>query len=139
MSGDVGSDSHSRDWLQWLLSWFVTLKPAQLDMINFYFRKTGHVLVYGWMYFLWFRAFRGHADYGPGRACIWSLGLCLFLALMDEGDQWFYPSRGASIRDVILDMSGSSLAALITGAVWTPGSKIAAISGTTGGQTIGPE
>ena len=91
------------------------------------------------MYFLWFRAFRGHADYGPWRACLWSLGFCLFFASMDEGRQWFYASRGASVDDVILDMSGASLAALITGAVWTPGSKSAAISGIAGGQTIGPE
>jgi len=139
MSGDVGSDSHSRDWLRWLLSPFVTLNLAQLNMINFYFRKTGHVLAYGFMSFLWFRAFRGHADYGPWRACIWALGLCLFFALMDEGCQWFYPTRGASIRDVILDMSGSSLAALITGALWTPGAKTAVISGIAGGQAIGPE
>ena len=102
-------------------------------------RKTGHVLAYGVMYVLWFRAFRGHADYGPWRACLWSLGVCLFYASMDEGRQWFYPSRGASIYDVILDMSGAGLAALITGAVWTPGSKPVVISGNTGGQTIGPE
>ena len=72
------------------------------------------------MYFLWFRAFRGHAGYGPWRACLWSLGFCLFFASMDEGRQVFYPSRGASVYDVILDMSGAGLAALITGAVWTP-------------------
>jgi VanZ family protein len=139
MSGDMGSNSHTRSLLQWLLSGFVTLDPSQFDMINFYFRKTGHFLAYGFMSFLWFRAFRAHADYGPWRACIWSLGLCLLFALMDEGLQSFYPTRGASIRDVILDMSGSSLAALITRAVWTPGSKTMALSGIVGGQTIGPE
>jgi VanZ family protein len=91
------------------------------------------------MYVLWFRAFRAQAHYGPWRTCLWSLGFCLFFASMDEGRQWFYPSRGASIRDVILDMSGASLTALIVGAVWPPGSKTAAISGIAGGQTIGPE
>jgi len=120
MSGNVGSATNTRNLLHWLLSWFVTLKPAQIDLINFYLRKTGHVLAYGLMYFLWFRAFRGHADYGPGRACLWSLGCCLLYASMDEGRQWFFPSRGASIRDVLLDMSGASLAALITAAVWRP-------------------
>ena len=38
-----------------------------------------------------------------------------------------------------LDMSGASLAALIAAAVWTPGSKTAAISAIAEGQTIGPE
>ena len=139
MSGDVGSAANTRHLLQWLLSWLVALKPAQLNMINFYCRKTGHVMAYGCMYFLWFRAFRGHTGSGPWRACLWSLGCCLFFSSMDEGRQLFYPSRGASIRDVLLDLSGSSLAALITFAVWTPGSNPAAIAGISGGPTLGPE
>jgi VanZ family protein len=120
MSGNVGSATNTRNLLHWLLSWFLTLEPAQIDLINFYLRKTGHALAYGWMYFLWFRAFRGHADYGPGRACLWSLGFCLLYASMDEGRQWFFPSRTASIWDVLLDMSGASLAALVVAAVWRP-------------------
>ena len=139
LSGDLGSGKNSLGILKWLFSWFVDLEPAQLKMINFYVRKTGHVLAYGFMYFLWFRAFREHADYGPWRACLWSLGFCLLNSSTDEGRQWFYASRGASIYDVILDMSGASLTALISGAVWTPGSKSAAISGIAEGQTIGPE
>ena len=139
MSGDVGSFANSRHVLQWLLSWLVALKPAQLNMINFYLRKTGHVMAYGFMGFLWFRAFRGHASYGPWRACLWSLGFCLLFSSIDEGRQWFYASRGASISDVILDMCGAGLTALVTAAVWTPGSQTAAISGIAGGQTIGPE
>lgn len=114
-------------------------EPAQLRLINFYVRKTGHVLSYGLMSLLWFRAFRGQAHYGPRRACLWSLGLCLFYASLDEGRQWFYITRGGSISDVILDMSGASLTALIAGAVWTPGSKSAAISRIAEGQTISPE
>jgi len=132
ISGDLGSGKNTLGILKWLLSRFVTLKPAQISLINFSVQKTGHVLAYGLMYFLWFRAFRGYADYGPRRACLWSLGCCLGFALMDEGRQWFSLSRGASIYDVILDMSGASLAALITGAAWTPSSKTAAISGIAG-------
>ena len=139
LSGDVGSDTNTRRLLQWLLSGLVALKPAQIDLINFCLRKTGHVLAYGCMYFLWFRAFREHADYGPWRACLWSLGVCLFYSSADEGRQWFHASRGASVYDVLLDMSGAGLAALIAGAVWTPGSQTATISGIAGRQTIGPE
>ncbi len=47
LSGDVGSDTNTRHLLQWLLSWLVALKPAQIDLINFFLRKTGHVLAYG--------------------------------------------------------------------------------------------
>jgi len=139
LSGDLGSGKNTLGILKWLFAWFVDLTPAQLKIINFYVRKTGHFMAYGLMYVLWFRAFRAQAHYGPWRACLWSLGFCLLFASMDEGRQWFDPSRGASIRDVILDMSGASLTALIVGAVWPPGSKTAAISGIAGGQTIGPE
>ena len=139
LSGDVGSDTNTRHLLQWLLSWFVALEPAQIDLINFYppeNRPRPGLRVY---VFSLVPGFSGHADYGPWRACLWSLGFCLLYSSTDEGRQWFYASRGASIYDVILDMSGASLAALITGAVWTPGSKTAAISGIAEGQTIGPE
>jgi len=138
MSGDLGSGKNTLGIIKWFFPWFVALTPAQLDLANFYLRKTGHFLAYGLMYFLWFRAFRGHADYGPWRACLWSLGCCLFYASMDEGRQWFYPSRGASIRDVMLDMSGASLVALITGAVWRPRSPALSIP-ITGGHATGPE
>jgi VanZ family protein len=139
MSGDLGSWKNSLGILKWLLSWFVDQEPAQLKMINFYARKTGHVMAYGCMYFLWFRAFRSQAHYGPWRACLWSLGFCLFYASMDEGRQWFVVTRGGSISDVLLDMSGACLAALIAAAFWTPGPKSATISGIAQGQIIGPE
>ena len=139
LSGDLGAGKNSLGILKWLLSWLVTLEPAQLNLINLYVRKTGHALAYALMYFLWFRALREHAPYRPRRACLWSLGFCLGFALLDEGNQWFSLSRGASAYDVILDMSGAGLAALIIRAVRTPGAKPSPISGTAGGQTIGPE
>ncbi len=133
MSGDWGSDTNTLHLLQWLLSGVVVLKPAQIDLINFCLRKTGHALAYGLMYFLWFRAFRGYAGYGSWRACLWAMGFCLIYASMDEGIQWFHASRGASVYDVLLDMSGAVLAGLIAAAVWTPGPKTPAISGIDGG------
>jgi len=139
LSGDLGSGKNSLGILKWLCSWFVDLEPAQLKLINFYVRKTGHVLAYGLMSLLWFRAFRAQAHYGVWSACLWSLGLCLFYASMDEGRQWFSVTRGGSIIDIFLDMAGASLTALIAAAVWTPGSKSAAISGLAEGQIIGPE
>ena len=139
LAGDLGSGKNTLGILKWLCSWFVDPEPAQLKLINFYVRKTGHVLAYGLMYFLWFRAFREHADYGLRRACLWALGFCLGFALLDEGNQRFYASRGASAYDVILDMSGAGLAALLTGAGRMPRSKPVVISGTAGGPTRGPE
>ncbi len=118
MSGNLGSFKNTLGLLNWLTSWFVGLIPVELGTINAYMRKTGHVTAYGLMFFLWFRAFYAHGDFGPRRSLFYSLGMCLFLASMDEGHQWFLSSRTGSIWDVLLDMSGSILTALITFAVW---------------------
>jgi VanZ family protein len=139
MSGNMGSGANTGYVLQWLLSWVVALKPAQLNLINFYGRKTGHLLAYGLMYFLWFRALRQHADYRPWPAFLRALGFCLIFASMDEGHQWFYPSRGSGMGDVILDMSGAGLAGLIIGAVWRPRSLDLSIQGLAGREILGPE
>ena len=66
-------------------------------------------------------------------------GFACSLPRWTRGANGFTASRRRQLYDVILDMSGAGLAALITGAVWTPGSKPAVISGTAGGQTIGLE
>lgn len=124
MSGDIASAPNTFGLLKWLLSWFVALKPAQINLVNFYLRKTGHALAYGLMYFLWFRAFRGHLGTAPGRAFLYALGLCLLVSVTDEGHQSFTRFRGGSGYDVLLDLSGASLAALITFAVWTPRPRI---------------
>jgi len=138
MSGDAASAPNTFGLLRWLLSWFVALKPAQIDMVNFYLRKTGHAVAYGLMYFLWFRALRGNLGTGPGRAFLYALGLCLLVSVTDEGHQSFTKARGGSGYDVLLDLSGASLAALITFAVWTPRPKGAALSGADARQTGGP-
>jgi VanZ family protein len=125
--------------LHWLLAWVVALNPAQLNVVNHYMRKSGHVLAYGLMYFLWFRAFRGHADYRPWRACLWSLGLCLLVSSMDEGRQSFYPARGSSPWDVLLDMTAAVLAALIIAAVWRPRPPAVALPRISEGENPGAE
>ena len=139
LSGDLGSAANTKHLLQWLLSWVVALDPAQLNAVNGDVRKTGHVLAYGFMGFLWLRAFLGRTRYGPWRALIWSLGICLGFAWLDEGHQWFCSSRTGSLWDVLLYMSGVSLAVMVAGAFWTSGSGTAAASWRAGKQTSGSE
>jgi VanZ family protein len=138
MSGDLASAKNTFGLLRWLLSWFMSLKPAQIVTVNYYLRKTGHALAYGLMYFLWFRAFRGHLGASAGRSFLYALGLCLLVSMTDEGHQSLTKFRGGSGYDVLLDLSGASLAALITFAVWTPRRKAAAISEASRRQIAGP-
>ncbi len=89
-------------------------------MIHGYLRKAGHAVTYGVLYFLWFRAYQGHLHYSLKKAFLWSLGVCLMVALLDEGHQAMLPSRTGRLADVVLDSAGSTLGAMITFAFWTP-------------------
>ena len=118
MSGDWGSAKHTLKLMKWLLSWVPSLSPAQIKLIHFYFRKAGHVLSYGILYVLWFRAFRGSLRYRLRKSFFWALGFCLIVALVDEGRQSLLTSRTGSIRDVALDLGGALLAGTLTGIFW---------------------
>ena len=63
---------------------------------------------------MWFRACRGQLGWTSGRAFSLALGVCLAMALMDEGHQALFASRTSSLRDVALDLSGAAVAALVT-------------------------
>jgi len=119
-SGDWGSSRHTLGLLRWLLSWIPSLSPAQINMIHYYCRKSGHVLAYGILYFLWFRAFQGNLYYRVKKAALWSLGLSLLVALVDEGHQAMIGSRAGSLQDVGLDFSAVLLTALLTAIFWRP-------------------
>ena len=119
LSGDLGSANHTGGILAWLLSWFPPLPPARFDLIHFYVRKTiGHFGNYAFLYFWWFRACRGQLAWTSGRAFFLAIGLCLAMALMDEGHQALFDSRSSSLRDVALDLSGAFTAALVTWIIW---------------------
>ncbi|MGA8573808.1 MAG: VanZ family protein [Desulfobaccales bacterium] len=111
LSGDLGSSNNTGRILHWLLP---NLSEADFNVMHFYVRKgVGHVFDYGFLYFLWFRAFRGGLGYQGGRAFLSSLGLCLAVALLDEGHQSLLTSRSGSLWDVGLDLAASCGAALI--------------------------
>ena len=119
MSGDWGAADHTLGLVRWLLAW-LPLSPPQIDLAHAFLRKIGHATVYGTLYFLWFRAYQGHLNYSLTRAFLWSLGLCFLVAVLDEGHQAFIPSRSGRVADLVLDVGGSALGALITFSLWTP-------------------
>ena len=119
MSGDLGSARNTRSLLEWLLSWFASLSPAQFKLFHFYVRTTiGHFGNYAFLYFLWFRACRGQLGWTSGLAFSLAIGCSLVMALLDEGHQSMFASRGSSLHDVALDLSGAAAAALVTWIIW---------------------
>ncbi len=114
VSGDLGSGNTTFSPLKWVLSLLVTLTPDRLNLAHFYFRTLLHVVCYGVLTVLWFRALMASC---PGR--FWSnvvmaLVLCLTVALVDEGHQYLVDTRTASWRDVGLDLSGGVIFLLLS-------------------------
>ena len=82
----------------------------ELREVHYWMRKLAHVCVYFLLSLVLLRALRrGRPGWRPSWA-LGALGLVIAIAFLDELHQSFVPGRGASIRDVILDMAAAALA-----------------------------
>lgn len=106
MSGQAGSTSMTGTLLGWLISpmntWF---EPAQVIL-----RKTLHVVAYGLLGALDFRAVRGAQRGWLLRWSAIAVLLATTVASLDEWHQSYVPGRTATPRDVVIDMAGAMLA-----------------------------
>src|ERR1022692_1309427 len=91
-----------------LLHFLFGLDWLRFEPWHFYIRKGGHVVGYGILSILLFRAWRAtlpamsDAKWAPRWAIIAILGTAL-VASLDEWHQSFIPSRTGAVRDVVLD------------------------------------
>ena len=104
---------------------FFGLDPVQFKTWHFILRKTGHVIGYGTLSVLLFRAWRGtlQVSGSPGWAWVWTVDAILMTALVASLDEWhqtFLPSRTGTVRDVVLD-SAAGVAAQIVVYAWLRG------------------
>ena len=119
ISGDLGSAKNTGSILEWLLSWFPPLSPAQFTLMHFYVRKTiGHFGNYACLYFLWFRAFRGQLRLDLGAGLLFGRRLLPGDGSYGRRTSAMFASRTSSLRDVALDLSGAATAALVTWIIW---------------------
>jgi VanZ family protein len=113
LSGVVASYTNSLILVNGLLSLLpfkINMEPARL---NFFLRKTWHVLIYSTLYLVWFKALLVTTNLPRRWVTICSLGLCLLVAVIDESCQTMAPGRYGQVRDVFLDMGVVSLLALL--------------------------
>lgn len=89
-------------WLRALLTW---ANPAQLEALHALLRKTGHVLEYGILAWLWFRALAP----APGRVLA-AFAISVAYAGLDELHQAWTGVRTGSVGDVLLDGGGAASA-----------------------------
>ena len=85
---------------------YANINLYDVMVLNFYLRKTGHVLGYGMLSLLLLRGWRATLD--PVRAWLGRVTLLswlgtVFVASMDEWHQSYIPSRTGTWRDVVLD------------------------------------
>jgi VanZ family protein len=105
-----------------ILHFLFGLNGERFDYWHFYIRKAGHVIGYGTLSILLFRALRATA---PGMTkplwtARWSVFGILGTAVVGSLDEWhqsFIPSRTGTVRDVILDTAAGILAQILL-AIW---------------------
>jgi VanZ family protein len=79
------------------------------DLIDFLFRKSGHMGVYAILARLLARALTGSTFWPWKKIFAWSLALSIFYACTDEYHQTFVAGRHGSPKDVAVDSTGAWL------------------------------
>jgi VanZ family protein len=114
MSTDLGSGAHTSRIIEPILHWLnPEISAESVGSVQFFVRKAGHVSEYLVLCLLALRAIRSSLFVSRGSWSWRAAGLALLLsgvyAVSDEFHQSFVPSRGASPRDVAIDVSGATL------------------------------
>ncbi|HYO77985.1 MAG TPA: VanZ family protein [Thermoanaerobaculia bacterium] len=94
-SNDSFSADESRGWLERLF------RRDLPEAVNYTIRKVGHVIFYGIL---------GALAYRANRRITVALGVTLLVALADEYSQGLSRTRTGSVWDVLLDLFGGGLA-----------------------------
>jgi VanZ family protein len=91
------------------------ISPEMLASIHFIIRKSAHVGEYAILALLLFRAVTSitHRKWPMSILKVGVWVACLFVAATDEFHQTFVQSRGAAVRDVMIDSCGALLGLLI--------------------------
>ena len=109
-SGDAFSGRETQRSVAALLRWlFGDIDRQTLRHANYLVRKSAHLLEYGILAGLAFRALRLSIDVSLGRVVALSLALVLAVAGADEFRQSMLPTRGGSLLDVALNLTGGML------------------------------
>lgn len=115
-SSQAGSPENSAGWIRALLAQLAPtlaeqITEAQLRLLNYIFRKTGHGTGYFLLTLLGYWAFWRSFGMEQVRALRWAIATSLLRAVIDEIHQAFVPGRTGTPVDVLIDAVGIALAA----------------------------
>ena len=121
LSTDVGSAANTSRFIEPFLRWLIpNISPEAVAKAHFFIRKAAHLAEYGVLGLMLWRALRQTRLGGkaPWKTAVAALVLSVAYAATDEFHQSFVPTRTASVRDVMIDTSGSLLSLSII-CTWT--------------------
>lgn len=109
------SAEHTSRFIGPFLHWFYpTISPLTILRVQLFLRKLAHVSEYAVLAVLLYRAVVHTALRGRrALSAALVLLLCAGYAASDEFHQSFVPSRTASVRDVMIDICGATLALIL--------------------------
>jgi VanZ family protein len=109
-STDAFSAEQTGDFLVPLLRWlFPDVSPATLDLLHGAVRKVMHVIEFGILALLWYRALGWYESGWQTRAALAAFLLAAGFAALDETHQTFVSSRTGTLVDVGWDSAGAAV------------------------------
>ena len=119
-SSDLMSAEHTSRFIVPFLRWLKPdISPESLASIHFIVRKAAHLTEYAVLTLLLLRATICMTNFKPSPliVCLSVWVACVIVAATDEFHQTFVRSRGASVRDIMIDSAGAILG-LLVGAIF---------------------
>ena len=114
LSTDAFSSEHTSVFIIPVLHWmFPHARAETLELMHALIRKTGHFTEYFILSIFLVRALRGKERAWTVRWAIWAVVIAAGYASLDEFHQSLIASRTASLRDVLLDTTGASVAQVV--------------------------
>jgi len=114
LSSDAGSAHHTSGIVGWIVTLLVPwATPAEIALVHALVRKLGHLTEYAILAILWFRALHVGRGLTPILSTLTALAISVAWAIIDEFHQSFVPSRTSTSLDVLIDITGATLALLV--------------------------
>ena len=128
-STDLASAQHTSRFIGPFLGWIVPNVSAEsIQAVQFFVRKAAHVTEYAILAALLLRALSTGERIVRGRDACFAVLIAATYAAFDEFHQSFVASRTGAVGDVLIDISGAIVGAVVFWAVidWRLRSKAAA-------------
>lgn len=83
---------------------------SKIDWRDFILKKTIHLIEYGILFVLFYRALKNTTRLAVFQFAFWALILTILYSTTDEFHQTFIHGRTGTLRDIVIDSSGAGLA-----------------------------